>query len=189
MNKIDAKIIKLIHDFEDGYKHRNQNHLSAYMNSVFALNVEITAIGTSALSVVDEEWCIGYNAVSKLISDDWQYWGDLKLDYSQLYCDQQDTFAYISICGTVYEKMTETSYNKYRLSLVSDIISREDLDEKTKLLEILSGVSNTLMETNKGEDYYWPVRISGTLIKESDQWRFKHIHFSYPVKSYPPVRK
>lgn len=190
IKEIDSGIIELIQTFEEGYKKRNQEKLTDYMQSVFDSTNEITAIGTSAISTESEEWCIGYEAVSKLISDDWLYWGDLKLDYTQVYADHLDNkSAFVSICGTVYEKMTMDSYNKYRLSLVTDLINRDDLDDKTKLFEILSGVSNTLMETNKGDDYSWPVRISGYLVNLNNKWKFKHIHFSYPIEFYPPVRK
>lgn len=188
MKNIDSGILKLVQSFEEGYKMRNQEKLSDFMNTIFATNVEITAIGTSAVSTASEEWCIGYKAVSKLVSDDWIYWGDLKLDYTQIYSDLMNDNAYVSICGTVYEKMTSDSYNTFRLSLVSDVLKREDLDDKTKLIEILSGISNTLMETNKGDDYFWPVRITGYLIKEKENWKFKHIHFSYPIEFYPQVR-
>ena len=189
MKEVNPGIIKLIQKFEAGYKSRNQEILSDYMNSVFASNVEITAIGTSAVSTDSDEWCIGYEAVSKLIADDWLYWGELTLDFTQLYSDQVNDSAFVSICGTVYEKMTTDSYNKFRLSLVNDVIKRDDLDDKTKLIEILSGISNTLMETNKGDDYFWPVRITGYLIRENENWKFKHIHFSYPIEFYPQVRK
>ncbi len=184
----NKEILELMNQFESGYKEKDQNNLESFMQSVFSSENEISAVGTSAITTESEEWCQGRNAVKKLISDDWKYWGDLTLNTEQLYVDLDEKTGFIAINGSVFEKMHADSYYSYRLSLVNELANRNDMDNKTKLLEMMNGISNTMMETNKGDDYTWPVRITGFIVKENNHWRFKHIHFSYPVVFYPPVR-
>ena len=183
------KIIKVLEEFQEGYSKRDLNKVDSFMDEIFVKDDNLLVIGTSAIGVDSNEWCEGYEKVKSLIEDDWKYWGDLKLNIDKAKISLESDSACISIEGIVSEIMKNENYYNFRLDLIKQTLEKEDTSSKSKLREILQGASDTLYETNKGEEYNWPVRISGMMVKRESRWLFSHLHFSYPITFYPPVRK
>lgn len=197
MNKIDIRskeeenrneIVQVLKKFQNGYDRRDLREVDSFMNEVFVKDDDLLIIGTSAINVNSEEWCEGYENVRTLIEDDWKYWGDLKINIDDAKISIECNSACVSLEGTVSELIKHDNYYNFRLDLIKKTLEKENMSSKTKLIEIIQGVSDTLYEVEKGEKYDWPVRISGTMVKHNTKWLFKHLHFSYPITFYPPVR-
>ncbi len=86
------------------------------------------------------------------------------------------------------EDISAENYYKYRLNLIEEKINDENHSTKDKLISIIRGAVDTLYETSQGNSYKWPIRVSGSMIKNDDRLLINHLHFSYPITFYPQVR-
>ena len=182
--QIGATLKKL----QEGYDNRDLTQIERFMAEVFVRDDDLLVIGTSAVAYDSGEWCQGYDAVKALIEDDWKYWGDLKLDIGGARISFAKDTACVSLTGVISEVITSEDYYNLRTDLVKELLETDDLPIRTRLLEIVRGVSDTLYETEKGEQYEWPLRLSGVMQRHPDRWLFTHMHFSYPTTFYPRVR-
>lgn len=183
------EIRSLVEQLQEGYHKRDFDTVDDFIRQMFCQNQDVSIIGTSAINHTSEEWCEGLDQVKQIIVDDWKYWGDFKIDFNSITLMELDNVAHLTMVGQVEETMKNESYYQYRLNLIEDVIKDDQKSMKLKLLDIMRGTADTLFETECGEDYNWPIRLSALVVKEYEQWKFKHIHFSYPITFYPPVRQ
>lgn len=182
------EIIQVLQKFQQGYVKRDLNEVDHFMGEIFVLDEDLLVIGTSAINVDSDEWCEGTEKVRTLIEDDWKYWGDLVINIKEARISVECDSACVSIEGVVSEIMKQENYYDFRLELIKKTLEKKDISSKTRLIEIIQGISDTLYEVEKGEKYDWPVRISGNMVKRNNKWLFNQLHFSYPITFYPPVR-
>ena len=71
LSKQRAVVRTALQRFQDGYTQRDLAALDAFM-SLFRSEPDIHVIGTSAVTMANEEWCVGPSAVRALIAADWQ---------------------------------------------------------------------------------------------------------------------
>ncbi len=190
MHKQDQErnqIISLLQRIQKGYTERDLDQVQSFVEDVFLKEQDILVIGTSAVTPESSEWCFGYEEIAKIIEDDWKYWGDLKLNIDDAHISFHGDVSFIAMTGVVYEKIQRESYYNYRLSLIEKKL-KDEISPKRKRLEIIHGTADTLLETTKGEDYHWPLRLSMQAVNKEGVWKIKQMHFSYPVTFYPPVR-
>jgi hypothetical protein len=182
--------------FQEGYTRRRTEEIESFM-TLFDPEAEIELIGTGGVAPGDEEWCLSRRSVQQLIEDDWNYWGDVRIDVDNAHIHVQGDAAWLSAPGTVTRQLAPNqSYQNFldhvRWSLKED----SDLTSEQRLLEILRRASETLYETQKGAEYIWPFRFSAVLLKSPGQiikgagtrWRFHQVHFSFPSTQFPDVR-
>jgi len=188
MKNNNIEIIEILNKFQKGYTDRDITKVDEYVNELFIDSDGISVIGTSAIKQSDEEWCLGVNAVSNIIRDDWKYWGEVLFDIENANITFEENVAIVSMTGNVSEEMKKENYYNYRLSLVKETLENINKSSKDKLFEINKEISDTLNETEKGELYNWPLRVSIILIKKNNGYKIIQVHFSYPITSYPQVR-
>ena len=83
------------------------------------------------------------------------------------------------IRGTMKKVITEENALRNTVDIIKDIFEK-DLDDREKLFNIRRRIAETFNENAKGEEYIWPFRLEGVLIKENNNWVFKYLQFAFP---------
>ena len=180
-----AEIEEVIHEFQKGYLNRDLDALEKFTD-LFCEDGILEVIGTDAHIKGQGEWCLDKNALKKMISGDWQSWGDLRLDMSDLNIHVNGQTAWFAATGTVSRIMEPAqSYQNFIVYLKWVTENEPEISAKDKLLDVLRGGIITLAEAEKGASYIWPIRLTAILVRNQGRWRFCQMTFSFPT-IYPP---
>ena len=152
---------KLLYAFNEGYAKRDLNSLEDFMN-IFTQNDHLEFIGIGGVLPGRGAWCLGKEAVQKLIRSDWDYWGQIVIDAENARIDVHNNIAWVSTAATL-STFDETE---------------EFLGDKVEVVGKIHPVS-------PGDTRVKPLRMTAVLVKLEDQWQFQQIHFSYSVRSLP----
>lgn len=177
-----AEIRKVLQSFQDGYSKRDISVVDKFIDELFADDKDALIIGTGS-----DEWCRGREGIRELIESDWKYWGDVLIDVEGAHISLLSDVSWLAANGTVSMKIDARECRKNHLEAIRNVLdSDENTDEK--LFEILRGASNTLFETEKGDNYIWPFRFTAVLVKKDKKWLFHQIQFSFPTTRFPDER-
>ena len=173
--------------FQDGYERRDPALMEDF-RKLFVPGDELEVIGTGAVTPGEDEWCLGLESSCDLFTNDWEAWGDLKLDVEDAHVSSLGDVAWLATTGTVKMAMDpEETYTDY-LDYIQGVAVDEDRDPKQRLIEILRGGSNTLFEAERGREYIWPLRFTAVLVRREGIWLFAQIQFSFATTRFPDVR-
>lgn len=89
------EILEQLSDFQKGYTDRDVNVLDDYMDSLFSRD-NLLVLGT-----MPNEYFTNYTEATDLISSDWLYWGDVKLQIDNSYISAEDNVAWFATIGYV----------------------------------------------------------------------------------------
>jgi len=173
--------------FQDGYDRRDTNLVDDF-RKLFFTGEETEVIGTGGINPGDDEWCLGPDAACELVRNDWEGWGDLKLDVPQARIHTLGDVAWLSTTGTVAMELDPTEIYQDHLSYIQKLTEEESMDPRARLLEIVRGATNTMFEAERGKDYIWPIRFTAVLIRSQQGWLFHQITFSFATTRFPDVR-
>lgn len=184
---MDSKdeIMDLLLRFQDGYTARQPNRLEGFMN-LFQDDVEV--IGTNGSCPGKDEWHLDKEGARELVRGDWEDWGDLKIKIGDARIKEKNGVAWISMPGTVTKHIGDENYQAY-LDYAKEYMARTDITARQRLLNILRGGTNTVFELNRGEKFVWPIRITAVAVKESGEWKFSQMCFSFSTIYFPDVRE
>lgn len=180
-----TKIEEVIHKFQKGYVARNLDTVEKFMD-LFCDDGTLEVIGTGAHIKGKGEWCLDKIALKKIITSDWQSWGDLRLDTDNLKIHVNGQTAWFAATGTISQTMEPAQSYKNFLGYLKWLTENEpEVSAKEKLLDMLRGGITTLAEAEQGAQYIWPIRLTAILVDLEGQWRFTQLTFSFPT-IYPP---
>ncbi|MEE4198823.1 MAG: hypothetical protein V2I54_14380 [Bacteroidales bacterium] len=186
-------IQKVLDVFEQGYLERDTSNLNSWCEAILFDNVEI--IGTYSIHTDTREWCTGIDKATELFRNDWLNWGDLDVNQDHAHIDFDDNLAWVSFEATLTKSPKNSNGRTVEESAGNLLKSINAISEKEgtpsnkfKLLETAYLANLILYQYEQGEEFIWPVRISGVLQKKSGKWKFRQIHFSYPNRGFPNVR-
>jgi hypothetical protein len=204
MNATEIQAVRdTLQQFQNGYDHRDTGTIESF-RTLFIPEDELEVIGTGAIEPGDDEWCLGLDAASGLVVNDWEGWGDLVLDVADARIHVLGDVAWLATTGTVTMDLdTNETYRDY-LSYIQEMAADETLDPRARMIEILRGASNTLFEAERGKQYVWPVRFTAVLVRcknplagngnsapsetAATRWLFHQIQFSFATTRFPDVR-
>lgn len=185
MNEEIANIKEVIQAFQQGYLDRDLEAVDRFLD-LFCDEGDLEVIGTDAHIKGEGEWCLDKNALKKIIYSDWKGWGDLRLDTDNLDIHLNGQTAWFAAPGSVSRTMEPAQSYQNFIGYLKWVAENEpEVPAKDKLLDMLRGGIITLAEAEQGATYIWPIRLTGVLVKENDQWRFCQMTFSFPT-IYPP---
>jgi hypothetical protein len=193
MNAADIQSVReTLQAFQDGYDRRDKALLEDY-RGLFVPEDEREVIGTGAIEPGDDEWCLGLDAAGRLVENDWEGWGDLRLDVADARIHSEGDVAWLATTGTVTMDLDPTETYRDYLDYLKSVADDEAMDARTRLLEILRGGTNTLFEAERGMMYVWPLRFTAVLVRRpaadgEKRWLFHQIQFSFPTTRFPDVR-
>lgn len=179
---------EVLQGFQDGYNHRDGARLDE-IGVLFADDLAVEVIGTGGLELGDEEWPIGKEAALELVKNDWEGWGDLRLDVAGARIHSLGEAAWLATSGTVNMQLKQNEVYANYLSELQAIIADTEREARSRLLEVLRGSSNTLYEGEKGNQYVWPIRFTAVLVRREGVWLFHQMQFSFATTRFPDVRK
>ena len=194
-NKNDEKyeIQKTLNVFQKGYSERDTSKALEWCTNIFYDNVEI--IGTYSTHPNTSEWFKGIERTIEVIKSDWIAWGDLDAKVTNANIDYDGDLAWVSFEATVTRSPENSRSRTAEVSsgnifnLFSDIAAKEDgRTNKLKLMEAAYYANLILYQYEQGEEFVWPIRISGVLQKKDGIWKFRQMHFSHPNRGFPNVR-
>jgi hypothetical protein len=178
------EIRALLQTFQDGYTQRDQKNLDAFMELFLP---EAESIGTNGIAPGVDEWYMDSQTARKMISGDWEGWGDFRLDLEKAAIHANGDTGWVAGTATVSTKIGPENYEGF-LKFIQNHIMNMPVTPEEKLLNILRGGSNTVYELRRGEQFTWPVRFTAVVVRKPEGWKFAQVHFSFPTIYFPDVR-
>jgi len=177
---------EVLKKFQEGYTNRNVEVLDTYMKELFIDDNSITTLGTSR-----SELCFGLEDLKGLIESDWKYWGNFVVDFENSKINSNGNSAWFIADSTVNWADPDDD-DEWCEDLVDDYYEEKGRYTNYKPIAKLAMLNRKLafivQETHTSKGSSFPVRLSGGLIKENDQWLINKLQFSMPMPSYPEWR-
>lgn len=188
-----TEIRKVLQEFQQGYTERDTSKAEMWIDALFYDDVEI--LGTYSIKPDGWEWLTGKEAAVRTFKMDWIAWGDLEANIENANIQYEDNFAWVSFEATV-TRSPENSRSRTAEESAGNIFNHfkelgEADDERTnklKLMEAAFYANLILYQYELGEEFVWPIRITGTLQKKKGSWKFRQMHYSHPNRGFPNVR-
>jgi len=188
-----SEIFDFLKEFQDGYNLRDTAKVKEWVYQLMSDDVQI--IGTNGVYPNTGEWQKGLKWAEILFANDWNRWGVLNADIEN--ADIQivsDDVAIVAMFATV-TKSIENGYGRSNKANMERCVQRlASLSNDTtksveqKLFTAIWDAGMVLKQTELGETFVWPVRISMVLVKKENKWKMVQTHYSYPMAGYPPIR-
>jgi hypothetical protein len=89
-------VIEVLREFQDGYTRRDVNTLQAFMRRIIPASKHCLVMGTEP-----GEWVRSYEQIEKFIRNDWQNWGDVRLNVDAAEISCAGDVAWLATPGTV----------------------------------------------------------------------------------------
>ena len=179
-----SSIRALLQAFQYGYTHRDLSRVDAFME-LFTPDAEI--IGTNGTRPGEGEWYMDRSTARELVEGDWEGWGDLRLDLDAASIHSLGEAGWVAVPATVTQKIGDENYESY-LDFIKEYLERPGISAEQKLHFILRGGTNTVYELRRGETFIWPLRLTAVAVRESGDWKFAQMNFSFPTVYFPDVR-
>lgn len=188
MNPSDIQAVReALQQFQDGYDRRDLTVLDDFRN-LFVPEDDLEVIGTGAIEPGGDEWCLGTDAACELVRNDWEGWGDLKLDVADARIHTLGDVAWLATTGVVSMDLDPDEVLRDNLDYLRGVTEEEDKNARERLLEILRAATNTLFEVERGKAYTWPIRFTAVLVHVGERWLFHQVQFSFATTRFPDVR-
>jgi hypothetical protein len=168
---------------QEAYTRRDPEFAPGFVDEVFVNDASAFIVGTG-----DDEIFSGRDQAVELFDSDWRYWGNVKLNLDDALISSRGETAWFAVAGTVTSHIVAENLYSGHLDSVKQVLEEEALSPRQKIVEVARGISNTLKEGNRGDDYVWPFRLDGVLTRQDNGWRFRQLHFSLPTTWTPQVR-
>jgi hypothetical protein len=179
------KILALLEEFQAGYETRNKDAVNSFVERLFVPGESAFALGTGS-----GELFTGVERVRQLISDDWEFWGDLRLSVSEARIGTEGDCGWFAVEGRVSRSFEDSAERRERyVQFVADKIKDESMSPKTRLALVNWVLSLTFSQRSPGKrDYDIPLVMSGSVQNLAGAWKFAHIHFALRTPEYPDER-
>ncbi|NHJ39307.1 MAG: hypothetical protein FK731_04685 [Asgard group archaeon] len=187
------EIIQFLHNHQNWYLNRNIDKLDEWINQNFTEDIYI--IGTVSTFPGEFEWRKGIHVAKEIYANDYYNRWNLQLyiEEADIEIDFKGQFAWVVVLGLVTRKATDhesrssEASRKRSLARIKEY-TKTDWDTKRALYEIIHDASMILVQYERGEVFYWPVRCTFNLKKVDDKWKINQLHYSWPGYGFPAVR-
>jgi len=174
--------------FQQGYTQRKIEDLDAFME-LFAPEADVELIGTGGIDPGGEEWCLNRKSIRQLVEDDWNYWGDVRLNIDQARIRLEGSAAWLSCPGTVTRSVNPVQTYQNFLDSIPALTGDKESSAQQKVFLLTQIASSVLYQAQLGPLYIWPFRFTAVLVRRAKQWRFHQVQFSFPTTHFPDVRR
>ncbi len=93
---VRAEVLRALRGFQDAYTRRDVNDIASFMQEFFPPGSHHLIVGTDA-----GEWIHGFDQIAKFICNDWQNWGDVRLDVQASMISAAGDVAWLATRGSV----------------------------------------------------------------------------------------
>jgi len=179
------EIIEILKAFQAGYSERNIEKADTFVEELFIAGEDTCVLGTGT-----GELFLGSEQVKELIKGDWEYRGDVNINWQNPHIHLEGEAAWFLTTGSVKYSFEDTPerYDNY-----VDFIKNKAEDTELTAKERITFISWVLALTyhqrlEKKREYLWPMGLSGVLLKNGGKWKFAHLQFSISKANFPDER-
>lgn len=179
------EIKKVIKNLQQGYSERSINNIYEFMEKLFIKDESLWVLGTST-----EELFFETEEVKNLFESDWQYWGDVFINYEEAYVGIKNDLAWFAAKATLKQSFEDSKerYESY-VNFIKEKAEDKELTAKQRLTFINWVLALTYHQREEGKrEYFNPLNLSGVLRKVEGNWKFVQLHFSIPRGDFPDER-
>jgi hypothetical protein len=149
---------------------------------------DLEVIGTNALEPGRGEWCLGPDAVRRLVASDWEGWGEVVLDVDNARIGVEGDVAWLATTGTVTDTIpTEERYSRY-VDYARGVLADEDRSLDDRMLDVVGVGNDVLLSLPLSQTFIWPLRFTAVAVRHKGRWRFWQMQFSFATTRAPDVR-
>jgi hypothetical protein len=180
-----GEIKAILRQFQDGYILRDLKKVNSFVEELFVESKDTFVIGTGM-----SELYLGSEEVKELIEDDWEEWGDVKIDYENAHISIYGEVAWFATKGSVKYNFEDTPESHERhIDFIKSNIEDVNLTSKQKIAFINWALA-LMYHQREGDkrEYFWPMNLSGVLLKGGGKWKFIHLKFSMTRSNFPDER-
>lgn len=165
------EMLKFLQDFNNEYLNTDKE-IDMIKSKYFTAKSPLIINTDKAIYSNQEE-------IKKLVKNHRACYDEITLDYENCLVNSNEDVVWIVTHGTMKKVISEKNAFENTINIIENIFT-SDLDDKEKLFNIRRRIAGTFKENAKGEDYIWPFRFEGVIIKEKNNWVFKYVQFSLP---------
>ena len=176
-------IKELFRIFEEGYIQRDTSEIHNYME-IFS-GEDTMILGTSP-----GELCLGYDQCRKLIEEDWKDWADLRIDHDSITLQELGTVTWFTLRGTLKYTFgsSQETWERF-VHFGRDAIRAADKGPEELLLLLNWALVNAVQPREpKERDQFWPLGLTGAIIRNKESFKFRYMQFFVPCGKYPDFR-
>lgn len=180
-----SEIRDILRKFQQGYSERKLENVDSFTEELFQHSDDISILGTATGEIF-----FGLDEVKQLIKGDWEGWGDLNIDYENACISIEGNTAWFSSNGTVKYSFEHTPerYDRF-VDYIKKTAEDNGLTVKQRITFINWVLSLDYHQRDKQvREYFWPIGLSGVLVKEKNAWKIVHLHFSVVKANFPDER-
>ena len=171
--------------FNQGYIDRDVDAIDSFTEALFINAPDTVILGTS-----NGELCLGFEACKKLIEADWKGWGDVRFDVDNAVFQSYPNMTWFAVRGTLQLSFTQTD-EKFAgfVDFVKEALATAETSPQEGLGLINWGLAQfSFAREGLERNYLWPVTLTGALVPDQGQLKFKYMQFSVPCSTYPDQR-
>ncbi|MEG0773079.1 hypothetical protein [Clostridium sp.] len=127
----------------------------------------------------DKTVCSNEEEIKKLIKNHRACYDEMILEHENCLINSNDDVVWVVTHGIMKKEISEKDAFENTVDIINNIFE-SDLNDKDKLFNIRRRIADTFKENARGEEYVWPFRLEGVLIRENGNWVFKYLQFSLP---------
>ena len=170
-NQLESEIKTLLRSLETelvGQKDISKELVSKYFNSD----------SIPYIIELDNQWSIGVDQIKEFFIA--SNGATISLDLEQAISSKQSGVSWVTVCGTLKEKLTEDEVSTRVLNELESLLQM-NISSKEKLFAIHRSIAYALKESATGQDYTCPIRLTAVVVvNKMGRSVFQQIHFSFP---------
>jgi len=172
-NKDIEKIKSMTNELQQAYLDIEGNSIEDILLKYFESDNDITFIGT------DSTWYIGHEEIKEIISDNRNEWDEILLDMDEAIIRTEANVGWIATTGMVKKNLSDNEAALKEIDNIMNIFNK-NISSKEKLFQIQRNIALMINETEGNQEFIWPIRFEGMLVRTEDKWSFHSIQFSFP---------
>ncbi len=183
MSKHHSEIIQVLEKFQTGYKAREMNQLSSFLEDLFVFDSDSMIVGTG-----QKEWIVGPEKIKELVENDWKEWQDLTIDIDNAHIHIEGNCAWATTKATCILTYTMDQILEFGSNMIKSTLADPNQSASEKLSWLNQMTSRALFEEKQGKTLKYGLRISAIFVKRETKWKIHQMHFSFPSVLFPDSR-
>jgi len=183
MSNQHTDIKQVLEKFQTGYKARDQNNLSSFLDELFVTDADSMIVGTG-----QREWIVGPDKIKGLVENDWKEWQELTIDIENAHIHEEGNSAWVTTKATCTLMYTMDQIMGFSMQMIKSTLDDPEQSITGKLAWLNQMTSRVLFEEKQGKVLKYALRLSVILIKREEKWKIHQMHFSFPNVLFPDGR-
>jgi len=168
--------------FQNGYTKKEIVNIDLFANEMFSTKDGLVVLGSGM-----DQWAFNLEDTKEIIKKHWSkkdnYFKEMNFKFEEAKIFANEDVAWVITLGNISNRISESDQIEKAITIVKKVLNKEEKSQENVFIAART-IADTLREIDKGEDYVWPFRFTGVLIKEDNTWRFHQMQFSLDSVSF-----